>query len=96
MERRVGAGAWFAAAGGLGDSLLDPDRTWIVVDAVERRLLAPLGLRSLAPGEPGYVAHYRGGPRERDGAYHQGTVWPWLLGPFVQAWLERRLAQSDR
>jgi predicted glycogen debranching enzyme len=78
------------AAGGLGDSLLDPDRTWIVVDAVERRLLAPLGLRSLAPGEPGYVAHYRGGPRERDGAYHQGTVWPWLLGPFVQAWLAQR------
>jgi len=75
------------AVGGLGDSLLDPDRTRIVVDAVERRLLAPLGLRSLAPGEPGYASHYLGGPRERDGAYHQGTVWPWLLGPFVQAWL---------
>ena len=75
------------AVGGLGDSLLDADRTRIVVDAIERRLLAPLGLRSLAPGEPGYVAHYLGGPRERDGAYHQGTVWPWLLGAFVQAWL---------
>jgi len=78
------------AVGGLGDSLLDPDRTRIVVDAVERRLLAPLGLRSLAPGEPGYAAHYMGGPRERDGAYHQGTVWPWLLGPFVNAWLAGR------
>ena len=78
------------AVGGLGDTLLDPDRTRMVVDAVERRLLAPLGLRSLAPGEPGYVAHYIGGPLERDGAYHQGTVWPWLLGPFVQAWLAVR------
>ena len=50
----------------------------------------PLGLRSLAPGEPGYAARYEGGPRERDGAYHQGTVWPWLLGPFVDAWLRVR------
>jgi glycogen debranching enzyme len=78
------------AVGGLGESLLDPDRTRVVLDAVERRLLAPLGLRSLAPGEPGYTAHYAGGPRERDAAYHQGTVWPWLLGPFVEAWLASR------
>ena len=77
------------AVGGLGKSLLDPGRTRIVVEAVERRLLTPLGLRSLAPGEPGYAAHYAGGPRERDAAYHQGTVWPWLLGPFVDAWLAR-------
>jgi glycogen debranching enzyme len=46
-----------------------------------------MGLRSLAPGEPGYCARYEGGPAERDGAYHQGTVWPWLAGPFVEAWL---------
>lgn len=78
------------AIGGLGESLLDPERTRVVLDAVERRLLAPIGLRSLAPGEPGYVAHYAGGPRERDAAYHQGTVWPWLLGPFVEAWLAAR------
>jgi predicted glycogen debranching enzyme len=78
------------AVGGLGESLLDPDRTRVVLDAIERRLLAPLGLRSLAPGEPGYTAHYAGGPRERDAAYHQGTVWPWLLGPFVEAWLASR------
>ena len=83
------------AAGGLGDSLLDPNRTRSVVDAVERRLLTPLGLRSLAPGEPGYTAHYIGGPRERDGAYHQGTVWPWLLGPFVDAWLAVRGNTDD-
>ena len=46
-----------------------------------------MGLRSLAPGEPGYAPHYQGSPRERDGAYHQGTVWPWLLGPFVEAFV---------
>jgi predicted glycogen debranching enzyme len=50
-------------------------------------LWTPLGLRSLAPGEPGYAAHYTGGVAERDGAYHQGTVWPWLTGPFVDAWV---------
>ena len=48
--------------------------------------MTPMGLRSLAPGEPGYVGRYSGGPRERDAAYHQGTAWPWLLGPFVDAW----------
>ena len=53
-------------------------------------LLTPLGLRSLAPGEPGYRPHYGGGVRERDAAYHQGTVWPWLIGPFVEAWLRVR------
>jgi glycogen debranching enzyme len=61
-----------------------------VVDVVERELLTPVGLRTLARGEPGYVPHYRGGPAERDGAYHQGTVWPWLLGPFVRALLRVR------
>ncbi len=49
-------------------------------------LWTPLGLRSLAPGEPGYAPRYQGGVLERDGAYHQGTVWPWLLGAFVDAW----------
>jgi len=57
---------------------------------VEARLLTPSGLRSLAPGEPGYTPRYVGGVRERDGAYHQGTVWPWLLGPFVEAWVRVR------
>jgi predicted glycogen debranching enzyme len=51
------------------------------------RLLTPLGLRSLAPGTPGYAGQHRGGPRERDAAYHQGTVWPWLIGPYVAACL---------
>jgi predicted glycogen debranching enzyme len=56
-----------------------------VVDICAERLLTPYGLRSLAQGESGYQGHYRGGPRERDAAYHQGTVWAWLLGPFALA-----------
>ena len=48
---------------------------------METRLLTPLGLRSLAPGEPGYVGHYGGSIAQRDASYHQGTVWPWLIGP---------------
>lgn len=73
----------FAVA--LPHSPLDPSQQKAVVDVCARELLTSHGLRSLAPGEPGYVAHYRGGPRERDGAYHQGTVWAWLMGPFVDA-----------
>jgi predicted glycogen debranching enzyme len=56
-----------------------------VVDTCARELLTAHGLRSLAPGDPRYIGHYRGGPRERDAAYHQGTVWGWLLGPFALA-----------
>ena len=48
-------------------------------------LVTPLGLRTLAPDAPGYRGRHRGGPAERDTAYHQGTVWPWLLGPYVEA-----------
>jgi glycogen debranching enzyme len=62
---------------------------------VEERLLTPLGLRSLAREEPGYRPRYEGGVRERDGAYHQGTVWPWLLGPFVEAWVRVRGSTTD-
>ena len=58
-----------------------------VVDACGRELLTSVGLRSLASGHPKYQGTYVGGPRERDGTYHQGTVWGWLLGPFVQAHL---------
>jgi predicted glycogen debranching enzyme len=78
------------AVGGLPFALLEGERAQLVVDAVEHRLVTPLGLRSLAPGEPDYRARYEGGVRERDGAYHQGTVWPWLLGPFVEAWVRVR------
>jgi glycogen debranching enzyme len=58
-----------------------------VIQAVEARLWTPLGLRTLDRNNPQYVAHYEGGVLSRDGAYHQGTVWPWLLGPFVEAWV---------
>jgi predicted glycogen debranching enzyme len=56
-----------------------------VVDVCARHLVTSHGLRSLAPGEPGYIGHYGGSPRDRDAAYHQGTVWGWLLGPFALA-----------
>jgi predicted glycogen debranching enzyme len=69
----------------LPHSPLEPAQQKAVVDTCAQRLLTSHGLRSLAPGEPGYAAYYRGGPRERDGAYHQGTVWSWLIGPFVDA-----------
>jgi predicted glycogen debranching enzyme len=58
-----------------------------VMDVVQRRLLTPVGLRSLAPGEPDYKPRYDGDLRSRDAAYHQGTVWAWLIGPFIDAWL---------
>ncbi|MGH7294880.1 MAG: amylo-alpha-1,6-glucosidase, partial [Polyangiaceae bacterium] len=57
--------------------------------------LTPLGLRTLAPGDPRYVGRYEGGPRARDGAYHQGTAWPWLLGPFVEAWVRVRRSAPE-
>jgi predicted glycogen debranching enzyme len=78
------------AAGGLPAPLLAPAEAGQVVDTVERHLLTPLGLRSLAPTDPAYRGQCAGGVQERDGAYHQGTVWPWLLGPFVEAWLRQR------
>lgn len=82
----------------LPESPLSTEQQKAVVDICARRLLTSHGLRSLAQGEPGYQGHYGGGPRERDGAYHQGTVWGWLLGPFVLAHLrvygDRKSAQS--
>jgi len=66
-------------------SPLSPQQQKSVVDTCLSELLTPFGLRTLGRGEPGYAANYRGGPRERDAAYHQGTVWGWLLGPFALA-----------
>jgi glycogen debranching enzyme len=57
---------------------------------VEEKLLTPRGLRTLAPDDSRYCPRYAGGPAERDGAYHQGTVWPWLLGPYIDALLRVR------
>ncbi|HET7218101.1 MAG TPA: amylo-alpha-1,6-glucosidase [Vicinamibacterales bacterium] len=78
------------AIGGLPLALLDGERAREVVDAVESQLVTPMGLRSLAPSAPGYAGRYEGNGAERDGRYHQGTVWPWLLGPFVDAWVRVR------
>ena len=68
--------------------VLDPARWQAVLDVVERHLLTPVGLRSLAPDDPDYEPRYWGDLRARDAAYHQGTVWAWLIGPFVDAWLK--------
>ncbi|WP_323989814.1 amylo-alpha-1,6-glucosidase [Nguyenibacter sp. L1] len=78
------------AVGGLPCPVVEGDLARGVVALVERVLLTPLGLRSLAPDDPQYRPHYRGDPAARDAAYHQGTVWPWLMGPFVEAWLRVR------
>ena len=78
------------AVGGLPWPLLEGERARRVVDLVEARLWTPLGLRTLAPGSDGYRPRYEGAVLSRDGAYHQGTVWPWLLGPFVEAWVRVR------
>ncbi|MBX3023895.1 glycogen debranching enzyme family protein [bacterium] len=78
------------AVGGLPLALLEGARARQVVDVVEAELATPLGLRSLAPGEPDYAGRYEGDGGSRDSRYHQGTVWPWLIGPFIDAWLRVR------
>jgi len=75
------------AVGGLPLAIVDGDEARRIVATVERELLTPVGLRSLSPGAPAYRGRYQDGAAERDSAYHQGTVWPWLIGPFVDAWL---------
>lgn len=69
-------------------SMLPADRAKAVVEAVKTNLLTPFGLRSLAASDPQYRPRYSGGPTERDGAYHQGTVWAWLMGPFLTAYVK--------
>jgi len=71
----------------LDHPVLDPSRWQAVLDAATQKLLTPVGLRSLAPGHPDYKPRYFGDLRARDAAYHQGTVWGWLIGPYVDAWL---------
>jgi predicted glycogen debranching enzyme len=82
----------------LSHSPLTSQQQRAVVDACARHLLTSHGLRSLAPDDPAYVGHYGGDQRQRDGAYHQGTVWSWLIGPFVSAHLrvygDRELART--
>jgi predicted glycogen debranching enzyme len=68
--------------------VLEQSRWQAVLDTVKERLLTPVGLRSLAPDHPDYKPKYYGDLRSRDAAYHQGTVWAWLIGPFIDAWLK--------
>ena len=72
----------------LRHAVLAPARWQPVLKVVQQRLLTPVGLRSLAPDHPEYKARYDGDLRARDAAYHQGTVWAWLIGPFIDAWLK--------
>jgi predicted glycogen debranching enzyme len=83
------------AIGGLPLTLLPANRAQQVVAAVERKLWTSAGPRSLAPGEPGYVPRYEGDVWHRDSAYHQGTVWPWLAGPFIEAWVRVHGSTSE-
>jgi predicted glycogen debranching enzyme len=89
------------AVGGVPHPVLDPGdpRARAIVDTVERILWTPAGLRSLAPSDPRYCPRYVGGPAERDRSYHNGAVWAWLAGPFIEAWVRVRggtaLARRD-
>jgi predicted glycogen debranching enzyme len=78
----------------LPHAILSEDRWRAVFEVVRARLATPVGLRSLAPGHADYRAQYYGDLRARDAAYHQGTVWAWLVGPFIDAWL--KVAPDDK
>jgi predicted glycogen debranching enzyme len=83
------------AIGGLPHALIEGERARAIVDTVESRLWTPAGPRSLAPDEPHYRGRYIGGPVERDRSYHNGPVWPWLAGAFVEAWVRVRGSSDD-
>jgi predicted glycogen debranching enzyme len=70
----------------LTNTMLSKERAVSVLRVIERELLTPRGLRTLSPTDPDYIGRYEGGPATRDGAYHQGTVWPWLMGPYITAY----------
>ena len=69
-------------------SMLPRDRAAKVLDVVERELMTPYGLRTLSESDPNYKGRYEGNPYQRDSAYHQGTVWPWLIGPFISSYFK--------
>jgi predicted glycogen debranching enzyme len=75
------------AVGGLPFALLDDAKALRVVLRCESELWTPAGLRSLASDDAAYIGHYGGDARQRDGSYHQGTIWPWLAGAFIDAWV---------
>ncbi len=72
----------------LSNSMVSKPRAKSIIRVVERELLTPRGLRTLSPADPRYRGHYEGNSTERDSAYHQGTVWPWLMGPFITAFIK--------
>ncbi len=72
----------------LTNSMVPSKRARSILSAVERELLTPRGLRTLSPTDANYIGRYEGDPRSRDGAYHQGTAWPWLMGPFITAYMK--------
>lgn len=89
FDGRIRPNALFAV-GGLPFQILHADRARQIVDLAEAKLVTPAGLRTLSPDDPQYRGSYRGGVWSRDTAYHQGTVWPYLLGAFVEAWVRTR------
>lgn len=93
-DRRIRANMVIAAA--MEESPLSRARRLDVVRVAEAELLTPRGLRTLGPEDPDYVGRFEGAPEERDAAYHQGTVWPWLLGFYVEATLRAYGPEPDR
>jgi len=89
LDARIRPNALFAV-GGLPYPLIEGERARKIVDLAEKRLWTPAGPRSLSPDDPDYRGTYRGGVWSRDTAYHQGTVWPYLSGAFVEAWVRAR------
>jgi predicted glycogen debranching enzyme len=69
----------------LTNTMVATERAKSILNVIERELLTPRGLRTLSPSDPNYIGRYEGAPGTRDGAYHQGTVWPWLIGPYITA-----------
>jgi glycogen debranching enzyme len=72
----------------LPNSIVSSDRAQSILRVVERELLTPRGLRTLSPNDSRYIGNYEGDPGRRDGAYHQGTVWPWLMGAYITAYVK--------
>ena len=70
----------------LTNTMVPTERATSILRVIECELLTPRGLRTLSPSDPNYIGRYEGGPGTRDGAYHQGTVWPWLMGPYLTAY----------
>ena len=76
-------------------ALVEGDQARSILEVARQQLATPRGLRSLSPEDPSYCGHYGGGPLARDGAYHQGTVWGWLIGPYLTAWVRHGGAEGQ-